>query len=71
MEYEINDDIVSVEIAGCDYEQMTVSVSANGVDLLQQYILRKIDDRMVGFITTTTYGEEDALNTLMEGFSKY
>ena len=71
MECEIDDDIVSVEIAGCNYEQMTVSVSVNGVDILQQYVLRKIDDRMVGFLTTTTHGEEDVLSTLMEGFSKY
>ena len=70
-EYIIDDEIITVEIAGKAYEQMTASTSAYGVDMVQQYMMRKIDNRMVGVVTTCTPDTEDILNTLMEGFSAY
>ena len=71
MEYEIDDEIISVEIAGYSYEQVTASTHAYGMDMVQKYLVRKLDDRMVGFIITNSSDTEDTLNTLMAGFSKY
>ena len=71
MDYEVEDEIVSVEVAGQSYEQVTTSTAAYGVTMVQKYLVRKLDDRIVGFIITDATDTQDAQNTLMEGFSKY
>jgi len=71
IKYEINDEITSVEIAGSTYSQITASGNISGYTLIQKYMFRKIDNRMVGFIATTTSDEEATLDTLMAGFSPF
>jgi len=71
MDYSFDDEITSVNIAGKEYKKLTVSANANGVDIMQNYIIRKADNRMVGFITTYTDDNTEALDELMSGFSAY
>ena len=69
--YEVSDDIVTVEVAGQSYQQLTASTSSYGMTMEQTYIIRKVDDRMVGFIFTNTTDTSDAIDTLMAGFTTY
>ena len=64
-------DITSVEIAGQTYQQMVATGEANDMAATQKYILRKIDDRIVGFITTNGPDTESELDILMGAFTKY
>lgn len=69
--YVINDDITSVEIAGQSYKQLIVTTNVYGQNLTQSYMLRKSGDRMVGFITTSTPDTEETLAILMNSFVEY
>jgi len=71
IQYEIDNEITTVEIAGNSYKQLTASTVAYGKPMVQKYMLRKIDDRMIGFIVTDVSESEEVLNTLMAGFSKF
>jgi hypothetical protein len=68
MDYVIDDEITSVEIAGYDYKQMTANLPISGV--YQNYMFRKQGGRMIGFITTYTLNTVQELDILMGGFSK-
>jgi hypothetical protein len=68
MDFVIDDQITSVEIAGYNYKQ--VSASLSGSSVLQNYIFRKQGGRMIGFIITYTSDTEQELDILMSGFSK-
>lgn len=68
--YEFRD-ITSVEIAGQEYKKLDMKVELNGGTMLQSYILRKDNDRMVAFVTTNLEGNEEELNALMAAFSEY
>jgi hypothetical protein len=68
MDYVIDDEITSVEIAGYDYKQMTASLPS--LNVFQNYIFRKQDGRMIGFITTYLSDTKQELDRLMGGFSK-
>ena len=68
MDYVIDDQITSVEVAGYDYKQLTVSLPS--LNLFQNYIVRKKDNRMIAFITTYSLETKQELEILMNGFSK-
>jgi len=68
--YEVFD-LPSVEIAGQTYQQLGSSLDMFGTTLLQRYMTRKIDDRMVSFIASATPDKEEALSALMGAFKKY
>jgi len=68
MDYAVEDEITSVEIAGYDYEQMTASLPS--LNIFQNYIFRKQSGRMIGFITTYSLNTKQELDILMGGFSK-
>ena len=70
MGYEF-DEVTTTEVAGQSYQQISSSTESFGAFLIQSYLLRKIDDRIVGFITTSTPDTEDELNVLMKAFKKY
>ena len=71
MDYTFGEEITSVNIAGREYKKLTAYANANGVDIMQDYIIRKSDNRIVGFITTYTEDNTEALDKLMNGFSAY
>jgi hypothetical protein len=67
-DYVIDDQITSVEIAGYTYKQLNASLPS--LALLQNYIVRKQGNRMIGFIITYTLETKQNLEILMTGFSK-
>ena len=71
MNYEYDDDITSIEIAGQSYKQLTTTTGAYGQNLTQKYNVRKIDKRMLLFITTSTPDTEEELAVLMNRFEKF
>ncbi len=64
MEYTVGDGVASASLAGQDYKVMTASVTYNDVEMIQEYYVRKQDDRIVGIIVTysqDTAADKDAL----------
>jgi hypothetical protein len=68
MDYEFNNQITSVEIAGQEYKQMSASLPS--WNIFQDYIFRKQGNRMVGFITTYSSDTKEEMELLLDGFSK-
>jgi hypothetical protein len=68
LDYAIDDQITSVEVAGYSYKQMTAGLPS--LNILQNYIFRKQGGRMIGFITTYSLETKQDLDILMGGFSK-
>ena len=68
MDYEFDDQITSVEIAGYNYKKMSASLPS--LNIFQDYIFRKQGNRMIGFITTYSLDTKQELEILMDGFSK-
>jgi hypothetical protein len=68
MNYEVDDQITSVEIAGYNYKQLSASLPSSNI--FQNYIFRKQGSRMIGFINTYSLDTKQELETLMNGFSK-
>jgi len=60
-----------VEIAGQSYSKLTADMTMYGQTITQNYMFRKIDDRMAGFITTSTTDTAAELEILMQGFTKF
>jgi len=71
VDIEIIGDKESIEIAGENYQKMDSIVSMYGQSMKQSYILRKIDNRVVGFVTTSTFETEEELNGLLRNFTKF
>ena len=71
IEYEIEDEIVSVEIAGQSYKQFTVSMLEHGENTVQKYFLRKVGNRIGGFVVSNTADTEEFVDALMAGFTKF
>ena len=68
MDYEIDDQITSVEIAGNNYKQLSANLPS--MNIIQNYLIRKQDGRVIAFITTYSKGTEQEFEILMNGFSK-
>ena len=64
-------EITSIELLGQSYQQLISTHEMNGRALSQKYMLRLIDDRVVGFIATSTPDTEDELDTLIQAFTNY
>jgi len=70
MEYTFGDRPESVTIAGESYLKMAARLEAYGQVMHQDYIFRKLDDRMICFIVTYTEDTVREMETLMSGFSR-
>jgi len=68
MDYVIDNQITSVEIAGYSYKQLTASLPS--LNIYQNYIVRKQGKRVIGFITTHSLETKQELEILMNGFSR-
>ena len=65
------EDITAIEIAGQTYQKLTAKGQTGGSNIIQDYIFRKVNNRMIGFITTYTADTVGELDTLMNCFVKY
>lgn len=70
IEYEFGD-ITSIEIAGQSYQKLDMKAKMDGLEMVQSYIVRKDNDRVVVVVTTSMGGDEEALDTLIAAFSEY
>jgi hypothetical protein len=68
MNYEIDNQFTSVNLAGYNYSQLSSSIPR--LNVFQNYLVRKQGNRMIGFVITYTSDTEQELETLMNGFSK-
>jgi hypothetical protein len=68
MDYEFDDQVTSVELAGYDYKQLSARLPSSNV--FQNYLYRKQGGRMIGIITTYSLDTKQELEILMNGFSK-
>jgi len=71
MTYSFSSDLTDVTIAGHVYKQFSAECQANGMTILQNIILRKIDNRVAGLIVSYTESTKSEMEILMKGFSKY
>lgn len=69
MNYELYDS-KEEEIAGENYTAMTFKASSNGIDMMQKYYVRKIDDYFFSIILTGP-DNEDFLNEMVNSISSY
>ncbi len=69
MNYELYDS-KEEEIAGENYTAMTFKASSNGIDMMQKYYVRKIDDYFFSIILTSP-DNEDFLNEMVNSISSY
>ena len=60
-----------VEIAGQTYDVLRANGTMLGVTMNQNYLIRTSGNRMICFIVTYTPDTAEALDTLMNSFSKY
>jgi hypothetical protein len=70
-EFEFNDDIGSVDIAGQSYKKVIIIMSINGIKVNQEYYVRKIGDRMLSIAFSFTDENKDEKNTLLNAFKPY
>jgi hypothetical protein len=68
LDYKVDDQITSVDLAGYNYKQLSASLPSSNI--IQNYIFRKQGNRMIGFITTYSSDTKQELEILMNGFSK-
>ena len=69
-DYELVDESEE-EIAGQTYKKLIFNVDLAGMKLMQNYLARKVNDRMVVFTVTYTAETKDEIETLMKSFTKY
>ena len=63
--------IEDVTLAGQAYKALILDATANGMEIKQEYIIRRIGNRMLALIVTYTADTEDAKNSLLECFTAY
>jgi hypothetical protein len=68
MDYVIDDQITSVDLAGYNYQQITASLPSLG--LFQKMLIRKKGNRFIGLVGSYSLDTEQELEMLMNGFSK-
>jgi len=59
------------ELAGAAYKKLTAEVEAEGFAMLQEYYLRKQDDRVIAIVVTWMEGLESQKENLLSGFAAY
>ncbi len=69
MEVTFTPDSKTMSIAGEDYTAYSSVLSVSGMELKQDYIMRKMDDRLAYFVLTYTEDSSAEANTLMESFT--
>ncbi len=63
------DDGETVEVGGVEFEKYSLIISYGGVEMKEDYYLRKKGNRMICMLTG--YMSDDAAETIMGGFSPY
>lgn len=58
-------------VAGQSYTRMNLEINYLGIEVLQYFLTRKIDDRAVSFIVTYKKGTEAEADRLLSAFSEY
>jgi hypothetical protein len=58
-------------VAGQSYTRMNLEINYVGIEVLQYFLTRKIDDRAVSFIITYEKGTEAEADKLLSAFSVY
>ena len=74
LDYMISDERVSVKVAGENYTQLSTVIhypNMPGLEVIQNYLVRKIDNRVLCFIVTYTANTKDKTDTLLTFFTKY
>ena len=71
MDYQFDSEITDATIAGQKYRKLTTDVEAYGQAMIQDYIFRKLDDRMVGFIITYTEETRSEMEKLINSFTTF
>jgi len=69
LNYEFDNQITSIEIAGQTYKQLSTSLP--NFNIFQNYIFRKKGNRMIGFITIHSLDTKQDLEFLMSRFYKF
>lgn len=71
MIYEVEEGYTDTEIAGQSYKTLTVSLSAQGMTVVQKMMVRKADSRMIVFALTYLGDDEASGKTLLDQFKPY
>jgi len=71
VDYTFPGDTESVVIAGETYSKLVTELSAHGQTMYQDYIFRRLGDRMIGFIVTFTAETREDMKALMSNFRTY
>lgn len=71
MEITFSDEIITVEIAGETYTQVSAVIYMFGIDTNQKYLFRQIGDMMVNIIVAYMPGVETEVQMLMDAFEPF
>ena len=71
MNYTFGEKIENTTLAGEKYKKLVAEANLSGQSMIQEYIFRKLDDRMIGFVFTYTPETEDEVKLLLKAFSPF
>ena len=63
------DDGETVEVGGVEFEKFSLTLGYEGMEVKEDYYLKKKDDRMICMLIG--YSDDEAAETIMSGFSPY
>ena len=67
--YSVHDDITTVEIAGKNYKQLSFTVKTQGREVMQDFLVCKVDDRLVFMIIS--YNDKAQKENLLQAFTVF
>lgn len=71
MTINLSDTVEDATVAGATYKKLSAAVEANGMQMNQEYYMRKVGDRMMSMTITWVDGYEDQKDAILNGFAAY
>ena len=71
MTVNLSDTVEDATIAGAAYKKLSATVEANGMQMNQEYYMRKVGNRMMSMTITWVEGYEDQKDAILNGFAAY
>lgn len=71
MEFSLNDEITTEELAGCQYKVINAVVGMSGVTMNQIYYFREVGDRFMTMTITYRDNNESDKDAILNAFTEY
>lgn len=71
LDYQIEDEYTELEFAGETVQVLTATISVSGMEIQQQYLVRKKGNRMITFMLTWLKEDPESAQYLLDQFKPY